>query len=136
MPYSVYARQAILNWFWRGAPFTPVTVTYLALLSQNPSDDTGTGLTELTASAWTSYARTSISATAWTAPSGTSPQTIGNTLAVTPPGTAASALTLSGFAVYDAATAGNFLGWGSLNSLAIPTGDGVTFGPGVLTIQE
>lgn len=136
MPYSVYARKSILNWFWRALAFTQLTGTYLALLTTNPSDDSGTGLVEMTTSLWTGYTRTTVAATVWNAPSGTSPQTITNGSVITPAGSAASAVTVTGFAIYDATSAGNMLGWGTLNNTAIPTSSGISFAVGVLTIQE
>lgn len=136
MAYSSYTRSAILNWYWRGVATTPPATTYLALLTTSPTDDAGSGLVEMTTAAWTSYARAAIAASGWNAPTGTSPQTIINAAQIVPAGTASAAVTVTGFALYDAASAGNFLGWGTLNSLAVPSGDGLAFAAGALAIQE
>lgn len=136
MGYSTTTRTNVLNWLWRGVAFTPPATIYLALLTANPSSDAGSGLVEMTTSLWTGYARTSIAATVWSAPTGTAPQSISNSAAVTPAGTAASAVTISGVAYYDAASAGNFLGWAAVGSGAVASGNGISFAVNALTIQE
>lgn len=137
MALSVYLKDKLLSNTFQGGSFTPPTTTYVALLSTSPTDDSGTALVELTTSNWTGYTRTSVADSGWNNAAGgtTSAQSISNTATITPAGTASANLTITGFALYDAATAGNFLGWGSIASGAVTSGTGVSFAPAALQIE-
>lgn len=109
---------------------------YVALLTTNPTDETGTGLVEVSG---TGYARQAVPSTTvgWTAPSGTNPRQISNA-AVVNYGTSGSAWgTVTGFALYDAVTAGTFKGWAALTggSKVINNGDPVSFAIGALLMD-
>jgi hypothetical protein len=143
MGYAQALRDDILNWF-RGTtmPTVPATL-YVALLTTNPSDETGTGLVEVPTSTWTNYARQSIasSTAGWAAPSGTNPRKItnANTLTLPSPTMSPSSATVTvvGIALYDASTAGTFWGWVGLTaSKVINNGDTVTFAAGALEIDQ
>lgn len=141
MGYSIAAREAILNEVFRGTAATWPATYYVALLTTNPSDDAGTGLVESTTAVWTNYARASIAnATgSWAAPAGgtTSPQTVSNAVAISF-GTATTTAneTISGFAIYDAATAGNLKFWGAFGTPpVVQNGDPVSFAIGALVVN-
>lgn len=110
----------------------PATV-YVALITTAPSDANGTGLVEVSGG---SYARVAVTNndTNWPAAASRSKA---NGTAVTYPTSTASWGTVVGFAFYDAATAGNFLGYGDLTS-SQAVGSGVTpqFAAGALTVSS
>lgn len=133
MGYSITLRDAFLNFVFRGAAaWTPPAGGYdIALLTTNPSDDTGTGLVECTTTSWTNYARVNVPTTGYAAPAGgtVSPQTISNSAAVNY-GTATvtgAAPVITGVAWYQHGT--NTLDlWAPLSSnQTINNGDPVTF---------
>jgi hypothetical protein len=141
MGYAQALRDDILNWF-RGTamPSVPATL-YVALLTTNPSDETGTGLVEVSTSVWTNYARQSVasSTAAWNAPSGTVPRKItnANTLSYGTTAITGAAPTVTGFALYDALTGGTFWGWAPLSSSkVINNGDPVSFAAGALELDQ
>lgn len=122
---------------WLGTAFTFPATVYLALLKTNPTVDDGTGLVEVVVADWTGYTRTSDASANWTGPTGTaSPQQISNSATISPAGSAAATITITGFALYDAATAGNFLGWGTIASGAVTSGTSVSFPAGQLVVQD
>ncbi len=115
---------------------------YVALLTTNPTDETGTGLVEVGTGVWTNYARQSIASTTggWNAPTTSNPtETITNAAQVNF-GTATisgTAPVITGFALYTAATGGTFEGWGALTSnQTINNGDPVYFNAGQLAISQ
>lgn len=131
MGYAISVRQSILNTYFVGV------ATDLALLTTNPSDETGTGLAEVSTGTWTNYARQTLAATTgWTAPSGTSaPQTCSNAAKVDF-GTATisgTAPVITGVAFYQS---GTFKGWQALSSnQTINNGDPVYFNAGQFVVQ-
>lgn len=140
MGFSQADRDAILNYHFRGgaAPTIPATY-YIALLTTNPTDETGTGLVEVATANWSNYARQSITnaSASWNAPSGTVPRQVSNAAAINY-GTATTTgnQTITGFAIYDAASAGTFHGWGAFSpSVIVQNGDPVEFLAGTLTPQ-
>lgn len=140
MGLSQADRDAILNYHFRGgaAPTIPATY-YIALLTTNPTDETGTGAVEVSTANWTNYARQAITdaAGSWNAPSGTVPRKITNVAAINY-GTAATTgtVTVTGFAAYDAASAGTFKFWGSITpSALVQNGDPTSFAAGALEID-
>lgn len=61
MGYSIALRDDILNAAFRGAAFPAMPGQYfIALLTTNPTDETGAGLVECGTSSWTNYARAAI----------------------------------------------------------------------------
>lgn len=137
---SNYMKDQFLNGYFRDTAMTSPTNVYVELFSTLPAD-AGTGGTALSG---TGYARIAVPTTnaAWDAPAagaGTI-RFIQNT-AVVDFGTAGSDWAPSGtpcvgFGLYDASSAGNYLG-GNLFSASkiIQTGDPVKFNAGALDIQ-
>jgi hypothetical protein len=141
MGYAQAVRDEILNFYFRGgAAPTPPSTWYVALLTTNPSDETGTGLVEVSTSNWTNYARQGVTnaSASWAAPSGTSPRVVSNAAAVNF-GTAATTgnQTITGFALYDAATAGTFKGWAAFGTPpVVQNGDPTSFAISALVIDQ
>lgn len=136
---SVYLEDKWLN-MWKGTAFTFPATTYVALLTTNPTDDTGTALVEVTGGA---YARQSITgASGWStiAPvsggSGTTPEKMSNAAVITFPTPTANWGTVVGIALYDAATVGNLLYWASITSQVINTGVVASFAIGALSVTD
>jgi hypothetical protein len=97
------------------AIFTEPTA-YIALFTTAPTDDTGTGVVEVSGGAYARVATTQGSAGTWGAAStATDPTTISNsgtgTAAITFPTATANWGTVVAFGMYDAATGGNLLAW-------------------------
>lgn len=141
MGYAQSVRDEILNYYFRGgaAPTIPATY-YVALLTTNPTDETGTGLVEVSTANWTNYARVGVASGSaqWNAPSGTAPRQISNVNAINY-GTATTTgnVTVTGFALYDAASAGNFKDWAAFSpSQIVQNGDPVSFAAGALVINQ
>lgn len=138
---SVYLEDKWLN-MWKGTAFTFPATTYVALLTTNPSDDTGTGLVEVTTSG-TAYARQPITgSTGWSsiAPvsggSGTTPEQMSNAATITFPTPTANWGTVVGFALYDAVTAGNLLYWVAISSQVVSTGVVASYAIGALKVTD
>lgn len=138
---SVYLEDKWLN-MWKGTAFTFPTTVYVALLTTNPTDDSGTGLVEVTTSG-TAYARQAIvGSSGWStiAPvsggSGTSPEQMSNAAVITYPTPTATFGTVVGIALYDAATAGNLLYWASITSQVIGVGVVASFAISSLKITD
>lgn len=143
MGYAVSVRESFLNFFFRGQAWSEAATSwYVALLTTNPSDDTGTGLVEVSTAVWTNYARVAVPRTTagWTAPPGgtTSPQTT-EAAAIVDFGTATISGTppvLTGYVLYDAATGGTFKGWDTLASdQTVNNGDPVSIPVGNLPME-
>ena len=121
---STTTDNLVLNFLLGGATATAPAGRYVALL---------TGVTSIPAATVTevsggSYARQSC---AWNAASGGSAT---NSSALT--FTALPSCTLTNFAIYDAATAGNLLYVGTMTSQAVSAGNGVSVAAGALTVSE
>lgn len=131
---STYLSQAIINWM-RGTTF-PTTPTnfYVALYTANPGPASASG-TEVTGG---SYARQAIApSTGWSAlgTSGTA-TTISNSGSIPYPTATASWGTVTGWAVYDAATVGNEILYGALTaSQVVSSGNTPSFAAGQIAAQ-
>lgn len=143
MGLSIVLREDILNAVFRGTalPSLP-TNYYVALLTTNPTDDTGAGAVEVSTGTWSNYARKPIanSTAGFSAPPGgtASPQSISNAAIVDFLTAATSAnVTVTGFAFYDAATAGVFYGWAAFSAPQpiVQNGDPVSFAAGALVVN-
>lgn len=142
MGLSIALREDILNACFRGTALpTLPTNYYVALLTTNPTDETGAGAVEVATAEWSNYARKSVanSTSGFSAPPGgtTSPQVISNA-AIIDYGTATTTgnVTVTGFALYDAATAGVFYGWAAFSTPPIvQNGDPVSFAVAALVIN-
>lgn len=138
---SDYLENKLIDQIFRGQAYTFPTTLYIGLFSANPSD-VGGG-TELTGNA---YARVGVSGSLanWagtqssgstTASSGTGGTTSNNGV-ITFPTPTANWGAVTGMGIFDAASGGNLLFWGSLtNAKTINIGDAVTFPAGSLAIQ-
>lgn len=109
-----YLEDALLNEVFRGINFAAPATVYAALFTAAPSD--AGGGTEVSGG---SYARTAVTFGA-PSPAGT----IKNSADVTFPTATANWGTITHFAIFDAASAGNMLVWGALTqSKVVNSGD-------------
>jgi hypothetical protein len=139
---SNYLAKKVIEEYFGGVAFAAPSNVYLALLTVVP-DDTSTGAT-ITESDYTSYARTQIGTgnnqtDAWNAATGTTTATVTNKNAITcPTATGASTNPIVAIAVLDSATlgAGNILGWATVTSTAIASGDTPKVNAGALSAVE
>jgi len=129
MSFSDYLENKVLNHIFGKAAFTAPANIFVALSTADPLDD-GSGMAE---PAGGSYARVSTAAADWNSSS------VGNTTnanVITFPKATASWGTLTHFALYDAASAGNLLGSGALTlAKAITTDDTPSYAAGQITIS-
>jgi hypothetical protein len=125
-----YLEGEIIKHIFRTGSFTKPTVLAVGLFTAAPSD--AGGGTEVTGG---SYARATLNPldANWAAPAGGNGVTSNSsTITFTTP--TANWGSVTHFAVFDAASAGNMLFWGSLTvSKTINSGDTVTFPAGSLT---
>lgn len=127
--------EIIKYWFQNnGTAAAKPTTVYVALYTVLPTDASASG-TEVTGG---SYARVAVTnnSTNWPGPT-TNNGTVTNGAAITFPAPTANWGTVVGMAIYDAATVGNELFWGSLTtSKTINNGDPApSFAIGALSIQ-
>lgn len=137
---SDYLENKILDHILRATAFTAPTSVFVGLLTAAPAD--AGGGTEV---AGNGYARVEVVSglAAWnntqgntTGASTGADGTIENAAAVSFPTPIASWGTVTHFAVYDAATAGNLLFYAALSiAKTINTGDVVSFAAGALSLQ-
>jgi hypothetical protein len=132
--FGDYFEVHVLDTAFGASAFPTITTHYIALYTVIPTDASASG-TEVTGG---SYARVAVTnnSTTWPAATGTNPSTKSNGIAVTFPSPSANWGTVVGFAIYDAATVGNELAWGSLTtSKTISNGDPApSFSIGALVI--
>jgi len=129
MSASNYLELELLDHLFGKGSYTPPTV-YVALCTSAPSDtDTGSTITEAT---YTGYSRKSTAAGDWnTAASGA----IDNANAITFDACTGGSSNVTHFALVDAASAGNVLVWGALDStLAVSNGITPEFAAGALEV--
>jgi hypothetical protein len=124
---STYAQQKVLEHMVGKTSWTMPANVWVALYTATPSD--AGGGTEVTGG---SYARKQTVAANWGTASGT---TISNAQLITFVTPTASWGTVGWFAIMDASTAGNQIGWAALtSSQAIGSGNTVEFAVAALTI--
>lgn len=137
---SDYLENKLVDQLFRGQSAPATTTLYVALYTSAPSDSGGG--TEVSGGAYARVAVTSSlanwagtqSAGSTVASSGTGGQT-SNNAAITFPTPTAGWGTVTHFAIYDAASAGNELFWGALTiAKTINQADTVTFPAGSLSI--
>lgn len=130
MPFSTYLSNHVLEHVTGKTAYTAPTV-YVALSTSTPALD-GTGVTEPSTG---SYARVATSAASWAAAASGS---IANSQVITFPTATADWAGGANFTygvLYDAATAGNVLGYGALSvAKNCQTGDTTLINVGQLTI--
>lgn len=137
---SDYLENKILDHVLRATAFTAPATVYVGLLTAAPSD-TGGG-TEVSGGSYARVAVTSGTA-AWnntqgntTGASTGTDGTVENAATITFPTPSAGWGTVTHFAVYDAASAGNLLFYAALTtSKTINSGDAVSFAAGALSLQ-
>jgi hypothetical protein len=130
--FSNYMEAKIVNWMFRGtAAGTAPTNVYVSLHTADPTD-AGTG-TEVVGNA---YARAAVStAGGWVDPGATSGATENVAEIAFPAATGGNWGTVSHFAIWDAASAGNMLVYGSLtSSKVVNDGDTFRFAAGALDV--
>src|SRR4051794_35422566 len=111
----------------------PATV-YVALITTAPSDANGTGIVEVTSAG--AYARGAVTNNSTNWPNAAS-RAKSNGTTITFPTSPGSWGTVVGYALYDAATTGNFLAYGALgSSQAIGSGVPPQFAAAALTITS
>jgi hypothetical protein len=129
-----YLELAALNGALGGSDFTQPGTVYLALYTVAPTS--AGGGTEVSGG---SYARVAVvnNSTNWPAATGGGPASKSNGAAFTFPTATAAWGTIVAWGLFDAASAGNGLYWGTLtNSRAVNTSDTPSFAIGTLTITE
>lgn len=131
-----YLEQKILDHVLGGPDLTRPATVYVAAFTAAPTD--AGGGTEVSASG-TAYARVAVTnnATNWPAASGTSPASKSNGTAITFPVATAAWGTVVAAAVFDAASGGNLLYWGTLSAnKTVDANDQLTFPIGAATFTE
>lgn len=133
--FSQYFENAVLSWF-RGTTFPAVPANvYLALFTTPPVNGITAGSVEVPSS--NAYARVAIvpNTTNFGAPSGAAPASIASGVNfVFPTPTGAGWGTVSGWALFDAASNGNMLAYGTFTPTLVSAGDTVEFLSGNLTL--
>lgn len=113
---SNYTENNLINALLRGIAFPEPSVVYVSLHTAEPGD---TGLGEVSTSNWPAYVRRDAAdgdpiATGWAAPVDGVTK---NAQQITfPSNNGAGAVTVSHWALWDAATGGNMLAWGALQT--------------------
>lgn len=126
--FGDYLANEILDHIFGKGAYTPPTI-YVALSTAAPGDD-GSTIAEPSGG---SYARKSTSGSDWAAASA---RALSNAAALEFAEATGSWGTITHFALYDAASGGNFLGWGALGtSKAIASGDTARFAIGDLDVE-
>lgn len=122
MSFSDFLENELLDHVWSAATYSAPANIHVALSTTTPNDD-GTNFTEPASN----YARVQVTnnATEWPAASGGAKSNANDITFVAASG---SWGTITHFGMYDAATMGNLLAWGALNtSKAIDSGDTAKF---------
>lgn len=141
---SDYLENKIIDWLFRGQAFTPPATLHFALLTTNTDDD-GSPLVEVTGG---SYARVGVTASltnfAGTQAAGTTVASSGasgttsNNGSITFPAPSANWGSVTGMAIYDAATGGNMLIYSPLTTpKTVNNGDAApVFAAAAFTYQD
>lgn len=126
---SVFSENVIIDHLFRNQAYTPPATLYFGLFTAPPTD--AGGGTEVTGGSYARVAKTA--STCFNAGSlGTATSAVDIDF-----GTASASWgTVTHFAIFDAVTAGNMLGWGALGTAkTIGSGDGGKFLAGSLTLD-
>jgi hypothetical protein len=125
--FADYWENEILDHLFGKGSYTPPTI-YVGLSTADPTDD-ASGLAEPSGN---SYARVATAGADWNVASGGA---IANANDITFPEATGSWGTITHFAIFDAASAGNMLAQGALNvSKSISSGDTAKFAAGDLDV--
>ena len=126
---SNYLANALLNHIFGKGTYTPPTNIYVELSTTAPTDS-GTNVTPPSGGG---YARKQTAPSDWNMGAN---RIIDNANAIEFAEATASWGTLSHFALFDAASGGNFLGWGALATpKAVDSGDTARFAAGDLDVS-
>jgi hypothetical protein len=126
---SDYLANALLNHIFGKGTYTPPANIYVELSTTAPTD-AGTNVTPPSGGG---YARKQTAPSDWNMAAG---RIIDNANAIEFAEASASWGTLSHFALFDAASGGNFLGWGALATpKAVDSGDTARFAAGDLNVS-
>lgn len=126
---SNYLANALLNHIFGKGTYTPPTNIYVELSTTAPTD-AGTNVTPPSGGG---YARKQTAPSDWNMAAG---RIIDNANAIEFAEASGSWGTLSHFALFDAASGGNFLGWGALTTpKAVDSGDTARFAAGDLNVS-
>jgi hypothetical protein len=129
MPFSVFLANKLLDVSTGKTAYTPPTV-YVGLSSTTPVV-AGTSVTEPSTGA---YARVATSGATWNAAASGSTSNASSITFPTATADWAAGSNMTHFVLYDASTAGNFLGFGALTTAkAILNGDTASFAAAALT---
>lgn len=135
--FSNYLEEKVIESSLRGATFPNITANYIALFTTDPTD-AATGDEVDPAGTWTDYERVDAAdggavATGWAA---SADGVTSNAKVVTfPANNGGASVTVTHFAIFDAATGGNMLYHGSLAaSKTLATGDVLSFNIGSLQV--
>lgn len=132
---SNYTEENVINALLRGVTFPLPSTVYVSLHTSNPGE---TGANEVLTSNWPAYVRKDAAVggainTGWAAP--TDGVTTNSKQIVYPGMNGASNLTVSHWALFDAATGGNPLAYGALQTArTLQPGDVFVFDIGALTV--
>lgn len=134
MPYSRFLDQSIQNHIFGKATYTAPAHIFVGLSSTTPNPD-GTGVTEPSGNG---YARVSTAPTDWNSATNATPSVVTNANTVTFPqatgGSWVAGANLTYFVLYDASSAGNFLGYGALDvAKPVVQNDTASFAAGALS---
>ena len=122
--------QRLLDHIFKGGAtpaLTALSTVYLALYTAVPTD--AAAGTEVAGS---SYARVAVPAANWTRAA----SSVSNNAEIAFPAVTTSAYTVVGWAIMDAASAGNQLYWGDTTSTVMNVGDVPRFAAGAVTVGE
>jgi hypothetical protein len=134
MGMSTYLEQHLLDLVFGAQAFTAPATVYVAL-----STTVVTNSAAPTEPSGSAYARVAVTnnLTNWPAATGNTPATKSNGTAITFPTATGAWGTATYFAIYDASTSGNLLGFGVLTtSQTIGNGDTASFAPGALVCTQ
>lgn len=126
-----FLENAILDHILLGSTYTAPTGVYSALFTVIPSDSTGG--TEVTT---TDSSYTRVQTTFSTAGLTATGQSVNSGAVNFATITAGATITVVGWGLLDAATAGNLLYWATVTSTSLNVGDQATFPAGNITITE
>lgn len=131
--FSTYYQTAIDNWV-KGTTFPAAPANlYVALFSADPTD-AGVLTNEVTTTVRTA-GRVAVPSSGWSAITTTSGTSAITNSAIVEFGAAAGAATVTFFGLFDAATAGNMIGSGSISGGTIASANEVNFAIGALTFS-
>lgn len=126
---SDYLANALLNHIFGKGTYTPPANIYVELSTTAPTDSGG----NVTPPSGGGYARKQTAPSDWNMAAG---RIIDNANAIEFAEASGSWGTISYFTLWDAAEAGNFLGWGALaTSKAVDSGDTARFAAGDLNVS-